>query len=75
LGLHDGVTSTIYLLHLMNIPGHSCIWVQGEVFILSALFNEAFGESFDEEKIDIYVTVMSGLEIRNYSSNFDSSST
>jgi hypothetical protein len=42
-------------------------------FHLVGLFNEAFGESFDEDKFDIYVTVMSGLEIRNYSSNFDSS--
>jgi hypothetical protein len=44
-------------------------------FHLVSLFNEAFGDSFDEEKIDIYVTVMSGLEFRNYSSNFDNTNT
>jgi hypothetical protein len=42
-------------------------------FHLVSLFNEAFDESVDEDKIDFYVTVMSGLEIRNYSSSFDSS--
>ncbi len=36
-------------------------------FHLVSLLNEAFGDSFDEEKIDIYLTAMSGLEFRNYS--------
>lgn len=39
-------------------------------FHLTTLINELLGNEIDAEKIDLYLTVMSGLEIRNYSSTY-----
>jgi len=37
-------------------------------FHLVPLINEVLGSNIDEDKVDLYVSVLSGLEIRNYSS-------
>ncbi len=38
-------------------------------FHLTSILNEVFGNTIDEDKIDWYIAIMSGLEIRSFSSN------
>jgi hypothetical protein len=39
-------------------------------FHLTSFINEFLGDTFDEETFDIYASVISGIELRNYSANF-----
>lgn len=43
---------------------------RGSVHI-TRFFNEVFDQDIDEEKIDWYVSLLAGLELRSYSSDFD----